>query len=308
MRPGLARTATRAALGLALLAAAAGTPAARAGDEHGHDAGAEAAGSAAWQTPAERSGFQSTPSYDETIAFLRRLEARSPALRLGFYGNSGEGRPLPFVVVSREGAFTPQAAQAQDKPIVMIVAGIHAGEIDGKDALLMILRDIALGEASELLDAATLLVVPIYNVDGHERVSPFNRPNQDGPRQGMGFRTTASGLDLNRDHVKLESPEARALVGLFNAWRPHLHVDTHVTDGVDLEWTLTFVLAEAPRIAPYRDRMIANIAAAAVDTPEAVSVKATTTEACGAVGRGEGIGAMATVLLQAVPRSRDGGA
>jgi hypothetical protein len=250
VRPGLARTATRAALGLALLAAAAGAPAARAGDEHGHDAGAEAAGSAAWQTPAERSGFQSTPSYDETIAFLRRLEAKSTALRLGFYGSSGEGRPLPFVVVSREGAFTPQAAQAQDKPIVMIVAGIHAGEIDGKDALLMILRDVALGEAPELLDAATLLVVPIYNVDGHERVSPFNRPNQDGPRQGMGFRTTASGLDLNRDHVKLESPEARALVGLFNAWRPHLHVDTHVTDGVDLEWTLTFALAEAPQAAP----------------------------------------------------------
>jgi hypothetical protein len=234
------------ALGLALPAAPFAPPA-RAGDEHGHDAAAEAE---AWQTPAEADDFRSTPSYDDTVAFLRRLEAKSPALRLGFYGTSGEGRPMPYVVVSKEGAFTPAAARALHKPIVLLVAGIHAGEIDGKDASLMILRDIALGRAPALLDAATLLVVPIYNVDGHERVSPFNRPNQDGPRAGMGFRTTTSGLDLNRDHIKLESPEARALVGLFNAWRPHLHVDTHVTDGVDLEWTLTFAFAEAPQAAP----------------------------------------------------------
>jgi hypothetical protein len=236
-------------LGLALLAGPGGEPV-RAGDEPGHDPADETAEAEAWRTPAEACDFQSTPSYDETIAFLRRLEAKSPALRLGFYGTSGQGRPMPYVVVSREGAFTPAAAQALDKPIVFVVAGIHAGEIDGKDASLMILRDVALGHAPALLDAATLLVIPIYNVDGHERVSPFNRPNQDGPRKGMGFRTTTSGLDLNRDHIKLESPEARALIGLFNAWRPHLHVDTHVTDGVDLEWTLTFALAEAPQAAP----------------------------------------------------------
>ena len=228
------------ALGLALLAGPGALPP--------HPA--EAAEAAAWQTPAEADDFQSTPSYDDTIAFLRRLEAKSPALRLGFFGTSGEGRPMPYVVVSKERAFAPAAAQALDKPIVLIVAGIHSGEIDGKDASLILLRDIALGRAPALLDAATLLLVPIYNVDGHERVSPFNRPNQDGPRRGMGFRTTTNGLDLNRDHIKLESPEARALVGLFNAWRPHLHVDTHVTDGVDFEWTLTFALIEAPQAAP----------------------------------------------------------
>ena len=249
MTRGLARTSVLLALGLALLAGPFATPA-RGGDEHGHDPADEAAEAAAWRTPAEADDFQSTPSYDDTIAFLRRLEAKSPALRLGFYGTSGEGRAMPYVVASREGAFTPAAARALDKPVVLVVAGIHAGEIDGKDASLMLLRDVALGRAPALLDAGTLLFVPIYNVDGHERVSPFNRPNQDGPRKGMGFRTTASGLDLNRDHVKLESPEARALVGLFNAWRPHLHVDTHVTDGVDLEWTLTFSLAEAPQAAP----------------------------------------------------------
>ena len=111
----------------------------------------------------------------------------------------------------------------------------------------MILRDMALGQHREILDAVTLVVVPIYNVDGHERVSPYNRPNQDGPRQGMGFRTTAGGLDLNRDHLKLATEEARSLIALVNAWRPHLHVDNHVTDGVDHDWVLTWAWAEAPQ-------------------------------------------------------------
>ncbi len=113
----------------------------------------------------------------------------------------------------------------------------------------MLLRDLALGRRRELLDAGVLLFVPIYNVDGHERVSPWNRPNQDGPARGMGFRTTADGHDLNRDFLKLETPEARALVALVNAWRPHLHVDNHVTDGVDHDWELTWLVPEAPLIA-----------------------------------------------------------
>src|SRR6185369_7849752 len=204
---------------------------------------------AEWQTRAELSGFRATPSYDETLAFLRRLAPRSPQMRLLFYGTSAEGRPLPVVVVSREQAFTAAAARRLAKPIVLVVNGIHAGEIDGKDACLMILRDLALGRRAELQDAATLLIVPIYNVDGHERVSPYNRPNQNGPVEGMGFRTTTSGLDLNRDHMKLQSPEARALVGLFNEWRPHLHVDDHVSDGFDHAWVLGYGIAEAPQAA-----------------------------------------------------------
>ena len=121
---------------------------------------------------------------------------------------------MPFVVVSKDQAFTPEAARRLTKPIVMLQGGIHAGEIDGKDALLLLLRDLVLGLHPAVLDRITLLVVPIYNVDGHERVSRFNRSNQDGPVEGMGFRTNARGLDLNRDHLKLDSAEARALIGL----------------------------------------------------------------------------------------------
>src|ERR687896_163300 len=199
------------------------------------------------RTRAETSGFEATSTYDETMEFLKRLQGRFPEMYIGLYGSSGQGRPLPFVVVSKEKAFTGRRAQRLTKPIVLIQNGIHAGEIDGKDASLMILRDMALGMPRAIVDAMTLVILPIYNVDGHERISPFNRPNQDGPRQGMGFRSTATGLDLNRDHLKISSQEARSLIALVNAWRPHLHVDDHATDGVDHDWVLTWAWAEAPQ-------------------------------------------------------------
>jgi len=202
-----------------------------------------------WLTPAEASAFRATGSYEETILFLRRLAGRSPELRLIEFGASAQGRPLPALIASRDRAFTPEQARKTGKPIVLVQNGIHAGEIDGKDACLMLLRDLALGRDADLLDGLILIVVPIYNVDGHERVSPFHRPNQDGPEQGMGFRTTADGHDLNRDHMKLSTPESQALIGLFNDWRPHLHVDNHVTNGSDHDWVLTYSWAEAPQAA-----------------------------------------------------------
>lgn len=131
-----------------------------------------------WLTPAEAAGFEATPDYADTMAFLRRLARRLPEMRLETFGHSASGRPLPLVVVSREHAFTAAAARRLAKPIVLIQNGIHPGEIDGKDACLMLLRDLALGRRRELLDAATLLIVPIYNVDGHERISPTTAPTR----------------------------------------------------------------------------------------------------------------------------------
>ncbi len=208
-----------------------------------------------WQTLAERTDFQATSSYDETVALLRRLDAASPAIQVESFGLSATGRPLPLVVVSNDGAFTPAAAAASGKPIVLIESCIHAGEVDGKDATLMMLRDWALGR-HDLPQRTIVLFAPIYNADGHERVSPLNRPNQDGPAAGMGFRTTAAGIDLNRDHLRLASPEARAMIGLFDAWRPHLHVDNHVTDGVDHAWVLTWAVAQAPQLDPNLDAWV----------------------------------------------------
>lgn len=204
-----------------------------------------------WRTVAERTGFRATGSYRETLAFLERLAGRAPEIHLTTFGTSSQGRALPLVIVSKERAFTPEAAaklaEERGKPILLIQNGIHPGEIDGKDACLRILRDLALGGHRDLLEAATVLVIPILNVDGHERVSPYNRANQNGPVEGMGWRTNAHGLDLNRDHLKLVSPEMRAAVDLFNRWRPHLHVDDHVTDGSDHDWVLTWSWAETPQ-------------------------------------------------------------
>jgi len=210
-----------------------------------------------WQTVAEKSDFRATSTFAETMDFLRRVESRSPkTIRVTTFGHTAEGRPLPLVIVSSDGAFTPAAAQTTGKPILLLQSGIHAGEIDGKDASLMLLREIALGHRPDLAEAAVTLFVPIYNLDGHERVSPFNRPNQNGPVEGMGFRATTSGLNLNRDFLRLASPEARALARLVADWRPHLHVDNHVTNGTDHAWVLTWLVAEAPQLDPGVDAWI----------------------------------------------------
>ncbi|MCU0304912.1 MAG: M14 family metallopeptidase [Thermoanaerobaculales bacterium] len=212
-----------------------------------------------WLTVAERTDFRATASYAETMAYLRRVESAAPAIiRVTSFGASAEGRELPLVIVSSDGAFTPAAAAATGKPILLLQSCIHAGEVDGKDASLMLLREIALGRRPDLAEAAVTLFVPIYNLDGHERVSPYNRPDQDGPVEGMGFRTTTAGLNLNRDFLRLASPEAQALAGLVADWRPHLHVDNHVTDGADHAWVLTWMVAEAPLLDPTVDAWVAE--------------------------------------------------
>jgi hypothetical protein len=210
-----------------------------------------------WLTVAEKSEFRATSSYDQTMVYLYQLEAEAPELiRVTDFGRSGQGRPLPLVIVSSDGAFTPEAAAATGKPILLIQSCIHAGEVDGKDATLMVLRDIALGRKPDLAEGAVTLFAPIYNPDGHENESPYNRSNQNGPVDGMGYRATTNGINLNRDFLRLVSPEAKALAKLVATWNPHLHVDNHVTNGSDHAWVLTWLVAEAPQLAPAVDAWV----------------------------------------------------
>jgi hypothetical protein len=210
-----------------------------------------------WLTVAEKTDFRATSSYDETMTFLRKAEAAAPELiRVTDFGRSAQGRPLPLAIVSADGAFTPQAAAGTGKPVVLMQSCIHAGEVDGKDATLMILRDLALGRRPDLAKGVIILFAPIYNADGHERVSPYNRSNQNGPVEGMGYRATADGINLNRDFLRLASPEARAMAGLVAAWNPDLHVDNHVTNGSDHAWVLTWLVAEAPQLDPAVDAWV----------------------------------------------------
>lgn len=205
-----------------------------------------AQGDSTWATDFERSGGRKTPRYDETLAYCRRLEGASRWIRVTSFGTSPRGRKLPLVILSRERAFDPASASRTGKAVILIQSGIHAGEIDGKDASLMLMRDIAVTKSlARLLDSTILLFVPIFNVDGHERFGPFNRINQDGPEE-MGWRTTAQNLNLNRDYMKAEAPEMRAMLRLFSAWLPDLYVDCHVTDGIDFQYDITYAVEPAP--------------------------------------------------------------
>ncbi len=194
-----------------------------------------------WRTRAERTGYRVTPDYDETMRFCRQIEAGSRWVKVESYGTSGQGRELPLVIVSREGAFTPEKAFATGKAIVLIQNGIHSGEIEGKDACLALLRDLAvLRRRAELLDHCILLVLPIFSVDAHERRGRWNRINQNGPEE-MGWRSTPIGLNLNRDYLKAETPEMRAMLArVYTRWWPHLLVDDHTTDGADYRHDLTY--------------------------------------------------------------------
>lgn len=193
-----------------------------------------------WATPFEAGGAVDSPSYDETVAWLERLVAASPKLHMTSLGKSPEGRDLWMVIASAEGAATPEALAATGKPTVLAQAGIHSGEIDGKDAGMMLLRDMTvLGTRSELLERANLLFVPIFSVDAHERRSPYGRINQRGPLH-PGWRTTARNLNLNRDYAKADTVEMRHLLAALDAWRPDLYLDLHVTDGADYQYDITF--------------------------------------------------------------------
>ncbi len=192
-----------------------------------------------WITPAEKMGLLDSPNYDDTIAYLKNLCAASPYFSLEPFGRTAEGRTLYVVVATKEKLHTPDALLAGGKPTLLAQAGIHAGEIDGKDAGLMLLRDLAFAGKDALLDHANFLFVPVYNADGHERSSEWTRPNQRGPVH-MGWRTTAQNLNLNRDYAKADAPETRALLSLLRDWQPSLYVDLHVTDGIDYQYDITF--------------------------------------------------------------------
>jgi hypothetical protein len=187
-----------------------------------------------WITPAEANGFTNTPNYAETRAWLERLAAASPLVRIEVFGRSPQGRELIVVfATANEGELDP------DKPTLFVQCGIHPGEIDGKDAGMMLLRDIAFGDRRALLDRVNLVFVPIFSVDGHEYASQFNRPNQRGP-DNQGWRNTAQNLNLNRDYTKLDTPEMRAMIALIQSVDPDLYIDVHVTDGMDYQYDITY--------------------------------------------------------------------
>lgn len=193
-----------------------------------------------WATIAEKTSFHATSTYEQTVVWLKQLALAAPEVRMVSLGRSPEGREIWMVIASRDRLFTPETLLRSGRPTLFVQGGIHAGEIDGKDAGLMFLRELTVtGRWKTLLDKANFLFVPIFNVDGHERASEYGRINQRGP-DVVGWRTNARNLNLNRDYTKLDTEEMRAMVAALDRWRPDLYLDIHVSDGADYQYDVTF--------------------------------------------------------------------
>ncbi len=200
----------------------------------------------ATRTRAERTDYRETSHYADVVAFIDSLKGR-PGLTFGSIGRTSEGREIPYVIASRPQVSTPDEARKLGRPVVYVQGNIHAGEIEGKEALLSLLRDLSNPRRPNALDSVILIAVPIYNADGNEKFASqeTNRGSQNGPEQ-VGVRPNAQGLDLNRDYIKAEAPETRASLAMFNAWNPDVFVDLHTTNGSYHGYALTY----APPLHP----------------------------------------------------------
>ncbi len=202
-----------------------------------------AAAGAPLTTHAERSGFTQTGRHAEVESLCTAYAQHWPeAVRCETFGRTPEGRPMLALVASRSGALTAADARRRGTPVLLVQGGIHAGEIDGKDAGFLALREMLEGTAAkDALERVVVVFVPVFNVDGHERMGRWNRPNQRGPEE-MGWRTTAQNLNLNRDYVKADAPEMQAMLRLVEAWDPIAYTDLHVTDGAQFEHDISINL------------------------------------------------------------------
>jgi murein tripeptide amidase MpaA len=204
-----------------------------------------------WRTPTEISDYKTTPDYSETVAYLERLAAAAPSqVKIENFGKTGEGRDLKIVIASKDGVFDPAAIHASGRAILLVQNSIHAGEMDGKDSCLALLRDLVQNkDRAKLLDHVVFVFIPVYNIDGHERRSAYNRINQNGP-EIIGWRGNGTNINLNRDYMKADAPETRAFLKMFHRWMPDFFVDDHVTDGADFQYDVTFSADATPDVAP----------------------------------------------------------
>jgi dipeptidyl aminopeptidase/acylaminoacyl peptidase len=216
------------------------------------------------QSVAEKSEFKATSRHVDVVEFCEQLKKLSPLVRLAELGKSGEGRSLPLVILADPPVSTPEEAAKSGKLVVFAMGNIHAGEVDGKEALMMLARDLATDKDRPLLKDLVILFAPIFNADGNEKISKDHRRSQAGPEEGVGVRENAAGLDLNRDYVKLESPEVRCLVRFFSRWDPAVFIDCHTTNGSFHRYTITYEGPTCPAgdaniISLVRDEMLPEV-------------------------------------------------
>jgi Zinc carboxypeptidase len=213
-------------------------------------------------TRAERTNYLETSHYDDVVAFLDSLKRLNAPLAFGSIGRTSESREIPYVIASRPLVHTPAEARATGKLIVYVQGNIHAGEVEGKEALQALVRDLTFASNANVLDSIVLIAVPIYNADGNERFGPQERQRgeQNGPEL-VGQRPNAQSFDLNRDYVKAEAPETRASLKMFETWDPDVFIDLHTTDGSLHGYALTYSpsLNPASPLGNYTRELLAEL-------------------------------------------------
>ncbi|GAB1404177.1 MAG: M14 family metallopeptidase [Lentimicrobiaceae bacterium] len=207
----------------------------------------------------EKSGYKKTPTYSQTMDYCRLLASTSSKIHITGLGKSAQGREIDMLIIDRDGLQTPEAIRASGRVITLIQACIHPGESEGKDATLMLLRDMMVrNEHKNLLDKTSIIFIPIFNVDGHERSGPYNRINQNGPEE-MGWRTNAQNLNLNRDFMKADTPEMQHWLAMFHQWMPDFFMDIHTTDGADYQYAVTYAIETYGNLDSGLTRWLKNI-------------------------------------------------
>ena len=191
-------------------------------------------------TRAERTNFLETSRYEDVVSFIDSLKLLGAQIATGSIGTTTQGRAIPYVIASRPLVHNAEEAKRLNRPIVYIESNIHSGEVEGKETMLSMLRELVFQKTPNVLDSLVLVVVPDYNADGNENVGKESRlGSQDGPVL-TGTRENSQGINLNRDYVKAEAPETRGSFAMFNAWDPDVFIDNHTTDGSMFGYALTY--------------------------------------------------------------------
>lgn len=206
------------------------------------------------RTRPERSNYEETSRYKDVMDFLSALKTNNTPLKISWLGYSTQGKRLPLIFYGDIPDTQPETIRKSGKVVVYIQGNIHGGEVEGKEAMLELLRELSEGKHSQWRRRLIVMIAPIFNADGNDNISLYNRPYQHGPIAGMGQRANAQGLDLNRDHMKLETPEVRAFVTMLNEYDPRITVDLHTTNGSFHGYHITYSYAVNPIVDSSLDR------------------------------------------------------